>query len=221
MTIDPTEPTDITIVDYGVGNIQSLVNMLNHIGVDATATGDVDAIAGAKKLILPGVGAFDRAMRALRTTGLSTVLTEAVVWRQTPVLGVCLGMQLMTEGSEEGSEPGLGWIAADARRIRPLDAGRPLKVPHVGWATVSASRKSLLFDPGGAPERFYFVHSYFVTCRNPVDVAATVDYGGEICCALSRGQIHGVQFHPEKSHRFGMRVLSAFAKSQKFESSNA
>ncbi|SRR5579871_418338 len=200
----------ITIVDYGVGNIQSLVKMLTHIGVDAGSSSDVRAIARASKLILPGVGSFDRAMRALRSSGVIDSLTEAVTGRGVPVLGVCLGMQLLALGSEEGDEPGLGWIQAEVRRIRPPQ-GSDLKVPHVGWADVAATRPSTLFPPDALSERFYFVHSFYVACRDPGDVAATVEYGGTLCCAVSRAHVHGVQFHPEKSHRYGMRLLGRFA----------
>ena len=201
----------ITVVDYGVGNIGALLNMFDYLGIDAQASGDATVLAKADKLVLPGVGAFDKAMSTLRARRLVEPLNEAVLERRRPVLGVCLGMQLLARSSEEGSEPGLGWAKADVRRI-VLEAGSPLKVPHIGWAEVAPLRRSALFDPAEPTERFYFDHSYHVCCDQPDDVAAVIDYGRELCCAVSAGHIHGVQFHPEKSHRFGMRLLRAFAR---------
>ena len=201
----------ITVVDYGVGNIGALLNMFDYLGIDAQASGDASVLAKADKLVLPGVGAFDKAMSTLRARRLIEPLNEAVLGRQRPVLGVCLGMQLLARGSEEGSEPGLDWVAADVRRIVP-GQGSLLKVPHIGWGEVAPIGRSALFDPRESVERFYFDHSYHVCCDRPEDVAAVVAYGSELCCAVSAGHVHGVQFHPEKSHRFGMRLLRAFAQ---------
>jgi glutamine amidotransferase len=199
----------ILIVDYGVGNIASLVNMFDHVGVVAEATSDPDRIARADRLVLPGVGAFDKAMRELDERRLIEPIRAAALDRRAPTIGVCLGMQLLARGSEEGRLPGLGLIAADVIRI-PADAG--VKVPHVGWAELDLSGTSPLFRGAAPNERFYFVHSYHVACDDPRDVAARIDYGGRLCVAVSKGNIHGVQFHPEKSHRFGMRLLRAFAE---------
>ncbi|MGR9173340.1 imidazole glycerol phosphate synthase subunit HisH [Hyphomicrobiales bacterium] len=201
----------ITVVDYGVGNIGAIINMADYLGIDAEASGDPEKIRTASKLILPGVGAFDKAMLTLQDRGLIAPLNEAVLKRQIPVLGICLGMQLLARGSDEGTRPGLGWIAADVLRIA-LPPESPLKVPHIGWLGVKPSRLSDLFDPAVQNERFYFDHGYYVQCDNAEDVTATIDYGQELCCAVSSGNISGVQFHPEKSHRFGMRVLEAFEK---------
>ena len=201
----------ITVVDYGVGNIGALLNMFDYLGIDAQASGDATVLAKADKLVLPGVGAFDKAMSTLRARRLVEPLNQAVLERRRPVLGVCLGMQLLARSSEEGSEPGLGWVAADVRRIVP-GLGSPLKVPHIGWGEVAPTRRSALFDPLEPVERFYFDHSYHVCCDRPKDVAAVVAYDSELCCAVSAGHVHGVQFHPEKSHRFGMRLLRAFAQ---------
>lgn len=201
----------ITIIDYGVGNIGALLNMFDYLAIDAEASGDPDVLLKARKIVLPGVGAFDRAMSQLRERRLIEPLNEAVLRRRTPVLGVCLGMQLMTRGSEEGIEPGLGWIDADVRRIT-VSAESELKVPHIGWTEIRPTRSSVLFDADAAGERFYFDHSYYVVCDRADDVAAVIDYDGELCCAVSAGHMSGVQFHPEKSHRFGMRLLSTFAR---------
>jgi glutamine amidotransferase len=200
----------LVVVDYGVGNIGALLNMYEHLGIDCVASGDPAVLRAADKLILPGVGAFDRAMATLRSAALVAPLEEAVLERRAPLLGVCLGMQLLGRRSEEGTEPGLGWIAADVQRIVP-PAGSSLKVPHVGWAEVTPAGTSGLFPAGAERERFYFVHSYHMVCEEVADVAGTVDYGTPLCCAVSRGNIRGVQFHPEKSHRFGMRLLRDFA----------
>jgi glutamine amidotransferase len=200
----------ITIVDYGVGNIGALLNMFEFLGVDAYATHDGRAIAEATKLLLPGVGAFDKAMVTLLEKNLRSPLEEAVKERHTPLLGVCLGMQLLARRSDEGQEQGLGFIEADVRRIS-VPEGSKLKVPHIGWSNVTATGDGILFPKSGDLERFYFVHGYHVVCDSPADVAATVDYGSTLTCAVQHDNVFGVQFHPEKSHRFGMRLLSAFA----------
>lgn len=205
----------ISIVDYGVGNIGALVNMFDHLGIEAEAVGGVPAILAAQRLVLPGIGAFDKAMQTLQDRRLIEPLQEAVLGRRTPVLGVCLGLQLLARGSEEGRLPGLGWIAADVRRI-VVPEGSRLKVPHIGWADVCPVDGGSLFatvPAGEEPERFYFDHSYHMVCDDPADRAATIEYGRTLCCAVQRGHIAGVQFHPEKSHRFGMRLLSAWASS--------
>ena len=199
----------IVIVDYGVGNTGAMANMLEHIGFESVVSGDPDVLRSASKLILPGVGAFDRAMDRLRQSGLASILTERVVTQGIPVLGVCLGMQLLTQASEEGVTPGLGWIRGRCRRI-DASGNESLKVPHIGWANVQAERASPIFPSIEEENRFYFVHSYHVVCEDPGAIAAIVRYGGSLTAAVSMGNVHGVQFHPEKSHRFGMRLLQRF-----------
>jgi len=199
----------LTIVDYGVGNIGSLLNMLDFIGIDAQVSNNAQTIESAEKLILPGVGAFDSAMQAIEEHRLIEPLNKAILVNKVPILGVCLGMQLVTRGSEEGVRHGLGWVKADVRRILvPNDSN--LKVPHIGWEEVIPSRTSSLFDMQNKNERFYFVHSYHVVCESENDVLATVEYGDPLCCAFQHGNIYGVQFHPEKSHKYGMKLLKAF-----------
>lgn len=201
--------SQVVVVDYGVGNIGALLNMLEHLGISAVFSGDPKVIADAERILLPGVGAFDKAMSELRRRSLIDSLTEAAVVRRRPLLGICLGMQLLAVSSEEGHENGLGWIDAQVKRI-DVTGYASLKVPHVGWAQVRSLRKSSLFDFPAQNSRFYFVHSYHMSCGDRGDVAAVVDYGVPLCCSVAKGNIFGVQFHPEKSHRFGMEILSRF-----------
>lgn len=200
----------ISVIDYGIGNIGAILNMLEYIGEEAIATNDPTRIASAQKLILPGVGAFDSCMNNLRKRQLVEPLADAVLGRKAPLLGICVGMQMLADGSEEGCEAGLGWIPGSVVRIRPADPA--LKVPHVGWSTVTPTGSTALFPRAPIPERFYFVHSYCFECHDPAGVSATTQYGTDLCVAVERGNIYGVQFHPEKSHRFGMRLLKSFAR---------
>lgn len=198
----------ITIVDYGMGNLGSIRSMLRRIGVRSTITGDPDEIARAEKVLLPGVGRFDAAMRQIGERGLREVLDRKALHERVPTLGICLGMQLITRGSEEGGVTGLGWVDADACRFPP---DVRLKVPHMGWNLVRATRPSPL-TAGLPPEsRFYFVHSYFVRTDRPEDTVLAADYGVTFAAAVEAGNVFGAQFHPEKSHRFGMQLLANFA----------
>jgi len=202
----------IVIVDYGIGNIASILNMLKRIGSQAKISSSPDEISAADKLILPGVGAFDTAMRHLNESGLREVLEKAVLEKKTPTIGLCLGMQLLTGGSEEGNLPGLGWIAAETHRFRFPPELVNLKVPHMGWNTVSINpEKPLVFELQDS-SRFYFVHSYHVVLGDACDAAATTTYGYEFVSIVQKGHIMGTQFHPEKSHKFGMKLLRNFAE---------
>jgi glutamine amidotransferase len=201
----------IVIVDYGLGNPASVKNMLRKAGYPADVTADHAAIRSASRLILPGVGAFDHGMQNLADRGLIDVLNEAALERKVPILGICLGLQLMSRRSEEGVLPGLGWFAADTIRFTfPADAG-DLRVPHMGWNTVSNRADTFLSEQMPSDARFYFVHSYHVRCDNPADVALTAPYGGDVVAAAVKGNIAGTQFHPEKSHKFGLALLKSFA----------
>ena len=187
--------------------------MLEFLGYNCEISSDAARIASAHKLILPGVGAFDYAMQNLQESGLIPSLEEAVLKRKVPVLGVCLGMQLLGRGSEEGTLSGLGWIDAVAKKIEPSRESK-LKVPHMGWSNLQQVNASPILAGAGIDSRFYFAHSYHVVCARAEDMIAVADYGGPICCAVNTGNIFGVQFHPEKSHKFGMGVLRAFAEYQ-------
>lgn len=201
----------IVIVDYGVGNIGALTNMFEYLGVDSETSSEPDRVAGAERLLLPGVGHFDKAMGELRARGLVTPLNHAVLERRVPVLGICLGSQLLARRSEEGREAGLGWIEADVRRIQP-PSGSGLKVPHMGWSDITVEQPNAIFPIEATGERYYFAHSFHVVTDRAEDTVATIDYGQTLACAVRSGNVYGAQFHPEKSHKFGMRVLRAFAE---------
>lgn len=197
----------ISIIDYGVGNLGSLVNIHKRLGLDVEIANSSNIINNATHLLLPGVGSFDAAMKKLHESGLREALENAVTERKTPVLGICLGMQMMTEGSEEGTLAGLGWIRGRAKRFT---SSVKLKIPHVGWNTVASVRENCLFDRESV-FRYYFVHSFFVACEDPHDIIGRTDYGVNFTSAYQRGNIYGVQFHPEKSHNFGKQLLRKFA----------
>ncbi len=200
----------ITIVNYGMGNLGSLVNMLKRIGVRTTVASDPGGVTRAERLLLPGVGAFDAAMTRINgVPGLRQALDRKALEERVPVLGVCLGMQLLTRESEEGDAPGLGWIGGAAIRFPRLDG---LKVPHMGWNTAVPTKPSpLTRDVGDAP-RYYFVHSYCVQVEDRAHALMRTTHGIPFDAAIGRGNIFGVQFHPEKSHRYGMTILRNFAE---------
>jgi len=202
----------ITIVDYGVGNLGSIINMLKKVGAKAKASSDPEVLWQAEKLILPGVGAFDPGMRKLNEVGLVPLLNELVLEKKVPVIGLCLGMQLMTNGSEEGTEAGLGWIDAETVRFEFGPENAHLKIPHMGWNTLDIQRQHPLVSDLGPESRFYFVHSYHIVCNDEADVVAYTDYGYLLAAVINKGNIMGAQFHPEKSHKYGMQLLKNFAE---------
>lgn len=198
----------ITIVDYGMGNVGSVFNMLRKLRAKVQISSDKNEIEKSDKLILPGVGHFDRGMDNLNASGLSSILSEQVLVNKKPILGICLGMQMMTRFSEEGTVKGLGWIAADTLKFPSI---HNLKVPHMGWNQIKPTASAQLFEQLlDEPERFYFVHSYYVHTDNANDVAAYCHYGQDFVASFEVGNVMGVQFHPEKSHLFGMNLFRKF-----------
>lgn len=197
----------ITILDYGIGNLGSVRNMLRRAGLESEITGDPAIVERATKIILPGVGAFDRAMTRLDESGLRGVLDHKATVEKIPVLGICLGMQMLTHGSDEGQLPGLGYIPAFAHRFPADDR---LKVPHMGWNRVAKVQSSPLTDGLSDDARFYFVHSFYVRVQNEANALLKCRYGVEYDAAIVNGNIYGAQFHPEKSHKFGLALFAAF-----------
>jgi glutamine amidotransferase len=198
----------IAVIDYGMGNAGSILNMLSKIGAEAVLTRNPDEILASDKLILPGIGAFDEGMRRLEELDLIAPLNEKVIERGAPILGVCLGMQLFASSSEEGTRPGLGWF--DARTVRFHFTEKQLLVPHMGWNYLSVRKESDILCDLGEDSRFYFVHSYYLQCERSADVLAVTEYGHEFVSAVARDRIIGVQFHPEKSLRWGMQLFRRF-----------
>lgn len=199
----------IDIIDYGIGNIGSVQNMIKHIGGESRIISGREEIMNSKKLILPGVGSFDTAISTLQDKNLVDAISYAVKENQAYLLGICLGMQLLFEGSEEGIIPGLGFIKG---QVIKFSDDINLRIPHVGWNQVKPVRKSVLFDPEDGFQKYYFTHSYYATCIDKNDISAVCPYGNDFVCSVERDNIFGTQFHPEKSHRFGMRLLSKFHK---------
>lgn len=202
----------IVIIDYGLGNNGAIKNMLKKIGADALISNEISIIAAAEKLILPGVGAFDSGMQNILNLGLVPVLNEKVLEKKTPILGICLGTQLMTKSSDEGTLPGLGWVDGVTVKFDTNKMSTKSKVPHMGWNTVKIMKKSNLFIDSNDNERFYFVHSYHVNCNRPDDILTTTQYGYDFVSSFAVGNISGVQFHPEKSHRYGMALMKNFVR---------
>lgn len=201
----------ITIVDYGVGNIRAFLNAYKLLNVDARTAQTADELETATKVILPGVGAFDNAMEQLERSGMRETLDELVLHRAVPVLGVCVGMQMLGHSSEEGKRPGLGWIDGRVRGFRTLEDRSDLQLPHMGWNDVKPVGAMPLFAGLQTEARFYFLHSFYFECSRSEDVAAIANYGKDFSCAVHSANIFGVQFHPEKSHHFGTRLLQNFA----------
>jgi glutamine amidotransferase len=199
----------IAIIDYEAGNIGSIKNMLHKLGAVAEMTGDPERIRLASKIILPGVGSFDYGVTRLKESGLIDVLNEKKRGG-TPILGICLGAQLMCNSSEEGKLPGLSWIDAEVVRFPPVVDNNRYPVPHIGWDHVTPVKPSRLFDDMPAVPRFYFVHSYYISCATSDDSLAKNIYGVPFDAAFEKDNIAGVQFHPEKSHKFGSILLKNF-----------
>ena len=202
----------VTIVNYGMGNLGSVQNMFKRLGYQSEITSDIDVIAKAQKILLPGVGAFGNAMALIDEKGFREVLNQKALIEKVPTLGICLGMQLLTRSSEESPNvKGLGWIAADTRRfVFPSDT--KLKIPHMGWNEVQFPKISRFTEGYVETPRYYFVHSYHVILDNPEDAIMIAHHGCDFVAGIQKENIYGAQFHPEKSHKFGMRLFENFAK---------
>ncbi|UXH77639.1 imidazole glycerol phosphate synthase subunit HisH [Roseateles amylovorans] len=201
----------IKIIDYGLGNILAFQNMYKRLNVPVGLAKTVDDLEGATRLILPGVGAFDHAMEELERSGMRSRLDDLVLGKKIPVLGICVGMQMLAERSDEGARAGLGWIRGEVKGFKGLNQP-DLLLPHMGWNDVHPAADHRLFTHLTTDARFYFLHSFYFECSDPAHVAAVSRYGKEFSCAVSAGNIHGVQFHPEKSHHFGAQLLKNFSE---------
>ena len=202
----------ITIIDYGTGNLGSIKNMLKKIGVQSIISNKIPDIKRAERLILPGVGAFNNGMKNLREMGFVDILNHKVLEDKTPVLGICLGMQLLAKESEEGQLPGLGWVDAHIKRFHFDSSFYNLKIPHMGWNTIEIKKENNLMKDLYEENRFYFVHSYHMVAEKEEIILSETGYGYKFVSSIAEGNILGVQFHPEKSHKFGMKLLSNFAR---------
>jgi glutamine amidotransferase len=199
----------IGIVNYGLGNIKAFANIYGRSGIPYNIVSEASDLKKVTKLILPGVGSFDYAMQRLEKSGMRQLLGEMVLHHHIPVLGVCVGMQMFARSSEEGSLPGLGWIDGEVKRFNPAHA---VFVPHMGWNNFKPLKLNDLLEGLSHDASFYFLHSYYFSCHKSEDSIAVTDYGGEFTCAINSGNVFGVQFHPEKSHQWGIRLLENFAK---------
>ncbi|OUQ27974.1 imidazole glycerol phosphate synthase subunit HisH [Lachnoclostridium sp. An131] len=201
----------IAVINYGMGNTGSIVNMLHKIGEEAMVTDRADDLEEASKIILPGVGAFDHGIENLYEKDLVSAIRKVTAEKGTPFLGICLGMQLLGNGSEEGNAQGLGLIPFKSVRFG-FNEGSGLKIPHMGWDVVKFEMEDKILEGLEGIQRYYFVHSYHAVCENPQNVLMTCDYGYQFAAAVKKNNIYGFQFHPEKSHKFGMKLLENFVR---------
>jgi imidazole glycerol-phosphate synthase subunit HisH len=202
----------IAIIDYGVGNVQAFANIYKRLNIPAVLATTPGQIEASERIILPGVGAFDWAMSRLQRSGLRDTLDFEVKSRGKPVLGVCVGMQMMANRSDEGSLPGLGWVPGEVRHFKAASTAPDMHLPHMGWNDVTPSGETPLLKGLDASMRFYFLHSYYFAAASDDCVLATTDYHGRFACGVSMGNVFGVQFHPEKSHQWGISLLKNFAE---------
>ncbi|OGQ06024.1 MAG: imidazole glycerol phosphate synthase, glutamine amidotransferase subunit [Deltaproteobacteria bacterium RIFCSPLOWO2_01_44_7] len=202
----------IVVVDYGMGNVGSILNMIRKTGGSAIISGNLKDVEMAEKLVLPGVGAFDNGVKNLQDIGLWDILNHKVCKNKTPILGICLGMQLFTDGSEEGNLAGFGWVKAKTIRFRFKEDARQIKIPHMGWNQVFLKKSSPIFQEMHKEPRFYFVHSYHLICEEEQDVVSVTRYGHEFVSAIQKENIYATQFHPEKSHKYGLQLIRNFVE---------
>lgn len=200
----------IVIVDYGMGNVGSIKKMIEFVGGEAIISSKKEDIMNATKLILPGVGSFDHGMKNLNQNNIIRILNEKVIKNKTPILGICLGMQLMAKESEEGTEKGLGWIKAKVIKFEINNS--KLKIPHMGWNYIQIQKENDILKNIPQNPRYYFVHSYHMKCDEEKDILTKTKYDIEFTSSIQKNNIYGMQFHPEKSHKFGMKIIENFIK---------
>lgn len=202
----------ITIIDYGLGNIRAFVNVYERLNIKTRIAHNSDDLREATKIILPGVGAFDHAMTQLNQSGMREELEKKVLINKIPVVGICVGMQMLAKSSDEGVLPGLGWIDGKVKLFDATKINYKTQLPHMGWNSINPINNHPLMAGFNVESRFYFLHSYYFACNNPEDVMSTTEYGINYASAVYRENIFGVQFHPEKSHTNGIQLLHNFAK---------
>lgn len=202
----------IAIIDYGLGNVRAFVNVYKKLNISCKIVKKKDDLGGATKMILPGIGAFDHAMELLQESGMREVLDDLALKQNIPVLGICVGMQMLALASEEGKLSGLGWIDGDVKKFDSSLYTHRTCLPHMGWNEVNPIEYNDLFQGLDSGSRFYFLHSYFFYCNRKENIIAQTNYGIQFCCAVNEGNIYGVQFHPEKSHQNGIQLLKNFAQ---------
>lgn len=202
----------IAIIDYGLGNVLAFVNVYNRLNIPVMVAKSASDLANATKLILPGVGSFDQAMQQLDQSGMRQPIEHLVLQNEIPVLGICVGMQLLAKCSDEGELPGLGWIDGKVKKFDLSSMPLGTNLPHMGWNDVKPVVDSYLFKEMEQDARFYFLHSFYFECNQQPNILAVTNYGGQFSCAVRRANVYGVQFHPEKSHYFGSQLLKNFAE---------
>jgi len=202
----------IAIIDYGLGNVRAFANIYTKLNIPFVIVQNTSELKKAQRIILPGVGAFDYAMGLLEKSGMKNMLDDMVQGLGVPVLGVCVGMQMMAASSEEGEKPGLGWVDGQVKKFKTEDS-LPIIIPHMGWNNVQPLNDSILMEGLDSASKFYFLHSYYFNCTSKNEILASTNYGGKFTCAVNRNNIYGVQFHPEKSHQWGEKLLENFARS--------
>ena len=205
----------ISIIDCGMGNLGSVVNMLKFLGKECQIIKTPEEVMESKKIIFPGVGSWDNGIKKIQESRMLDALTLQVLHNKIPFLGICLGMQLLFDSSEEGSLPGLGWVSGEVKKFKfekPVLNEKKINIPHMGWNTVKSIHLTTLNDNLESKARFYFVHSYYVNCFDKKNILMTCNYGEEFVCAVNKDNIWGVQFHPEKSHKYGMQLMKNFTE---------